>query len=65
MYYSYLQYLPANRCQISPISPTIHDGQDDGNGMGLMCARPYKLRGIFLDTLGSIMVNLSSIGTMP
>ena len=52
MYYSYVQYLPTNRCRISPISPTIHDGQDDGNGIGANVHAALQVEGHLPQHLG-------------
>jgi hypothetical protein len=52
MYYSYVKYLPANRSQKSPTSPTIHDGQDDGNGIGANVRVALQVEGHLPQHLG-------------
>ena len=45
MYYSYVKYVPAIKCQNIPESLTIHDGQDDGNHIGANVRTALETKG--------------------
>ena len=45
MYYSYVKYVPAIKCQNIPESLTIHDGQDDGNRIGANVRAALEIKG--------------------